>query len=172
MTRWKARQAEGGPQHARQLRPGAGRDGMYDPRAMPRATWKRGNFETFRVAPGETHAPASGGVRPRQETRIGRRSRCGTASFGGGMWTLEKIVDLLDQYHQRATYGAVGGVLGVPPRSVMGGRIRCHRYLWVVNVKSELPTDYTAGERHPALFERSNVLSSTEELEAWLRHPR
>ena len=36
--------------------------------------------------------------------------------------TLDQIIDALDRSHQRATYGAVGSLLGQAPRTLMKGR--------------------------------------------------
>ncbi len=40
------------------------------------------------------------------------------------MPTLDEILDVLERHHQRATFGAVGGVLGRDPRSLFNGYVR------------------------------------------------
>lgn len=81
------------------------------------------------------------------------------------------MLGLLHEHHQRATYGAVAGLLGKVPRSLMHGLPRDWRHSWVVNSESGLPTEYPIGKIHPAIQERSQILDSREELEAWLKEP-
>ena len=83
--------------------------------------------------------------------------------------TMDQILDALDQSHQRATYGAVAALLGTPPRTLMQGRERDRRHSWVVSRKNGEPTGYKPDELHPALHERTDVLSTKEELAAWLQ---
>jgi hypothetical protein len=82
--------------------------------------------------------------------------------------TLDQIVDVLDQHHQRATYGAVAGLLGRPATFLMSGIERAPRYSWIVNQESLKPTGYSPEQTHPALEARRFVLLSTRELAAWL----
>ena len=84
---------------------------------------------------------------------------------------LDDVVDVLSQYHQRATYGAVGGVVDRPAAFLMSGLPRNQRYSWVVNAETHLPTGYVEEEMHPRLRERHEVISSAAELEEWLRSP-
>jgi len=86
--------------------------------------------------------------------------------------TRDTIVELLDRFHQRATYGALAGVLGKAPRSVMQGLPRNRRPSWVVNQDSGEPSEYHKLQQHPALKERDSVLMSPAELTAWLDDPR
>ena len=88
------------------------------------------------------------------------------------MYTLDEILDQLGRYHQRATYGAVGGLVERPPPFLMGGRPRDPRHSWVVNQETHLPTGYTVDQMHPALEARPEVFSDPDELEAWLQDPR
>ena len=81
---------------------------------------------------------------------------------------LDHIVELLDRQKQRATYGAVAGLLGKAPRSLMTGRPKDHAHSWIVNQKSGTPSGFPAGEVHPALHARSRILQTPEELGAWL----
>jgi hypothetical protein len=88
------------------------------------------------------------------------------------MKSLDQILDLLNQYHQRATYGAVAELIRVPTRSLMSGRPRDWRHSWVVNKETKQPTKYSPEQVHPAIDERQEVLNSGTRLEAWLRDPR
>lgn len=87
------------------------------------------------------------------------------------MWTLDAILDLLSQYHQRATYGAVGAVLGIPAAFVMQGRPRDYRHSWVVNQDTGDPTGYTAAQCDPQLYARNTILVNDALLLAWLNNP-
>ena len=87
-------------------------------------------------------------------------------------FSTDAIVELLHKHHQRATYGAVAGVAGKTPRTVMQGLKRGWRYSWVVNQESGEPSEYHDLQKHPALHEREHVLSSPGALAAWLANPR
>ena len=82
-----------------------------------------------------------------------------------------QVLDLLSKYHQRATYGAVAGLLGKVPRSLMQGLPRDWRHSWVVNKDTGLPSEYPAGKIHPAIQERVEILDTEEALESWLNEP-
>lgn len=82
--------------------------------------------------------------------------------------TLDAIVDLLDRHRQRATYGAVAGLLDRPATFLMSGLARAPRYSWIVNQKTLRPTGYAPDEIHPALEERRFVLLTPEELRSWI----
>jgi alkylated DNA nucleotide flippase Atl1 len=79
--------------------------------------------------------------------------------------SLIRIVEFLNRERVRATYEAVADVAGVPARSV--GRLlgdRCELASWVVNGKTGEPTGYTALDKHPALYERSEIITSGDDL--------
>lgn len=86
-------------------------------------------------------------------------------------WTLDEVIALLARHHQRATYGAVAGVVDRPPAFLMGGLPRDHRNSWVVNQETHLPTGYTPEQMDPALFERSEVITIAAALSQWLERP-
>lgn len=86
-------------------------------------------------------------------------------------FSLEEILDALNRFHQRATYGAVGGVLDRSPQNVMSRSPRDARHSWVVNTETRMPTGYRKTEIHPDIIERAKVLTTPEELEGWLRNP-
>ena len=84
------------------------------------------------------------------------------------MSRLDQILDALNRHHQRATYGAVAGLVGTVPRAVLSGRKRDWRHSWVVNEETGKPTEYSDLRMHPSLAENDHVISSSEELEQWL----
>jgi hypothetical protein len=82
---------------------------------------------------------------------------------------IEDIIAVLERYSQRATYGALGGVVGMPARSVMSGQAKTHRNSWIVALRSYKPTGYESSQLHPELEARREVITTAEELAAWLR---
>ena len=84
------------------------------------------------------------------------------------VFTLDGIAEVLSRHHQRATYGAVAELLGLPARSVMQGRKKAPRYSWIVGAATCLPTGYAKPDIDPALNERGHVISDRTELRAWL----
>ena len=87
-------------------------------------------------------------------------------------YSLETIVGLLDQHHQRATYAAVGALVGVQPRAVMLGLPKEPRYSWVVNGGTGAPLDFTGEEVHPALTEHPRIIGTMDELMVWIEQVR
>jgi hypothetical protein len=85
--------------------------------------------------------------------------------------SLDSILDQLDQYHQRATYGAVAAIVNSSPRSLMTGRGRDPRSSWIVNRGTGEPTGYTLEQTHPSLKEREKILDHPEVLRTWLQDP-
>lgn len=84
---------------------------------------------------------------------------------------LDQILELLERYQQPATYGAVGGVVGVHHKVVMSGRPRNPRNSWVIHKKTRVPTGYVPHEIHPALAEAvraKGVIETPEDLDEWL----
>lgn len=84
-------------------------------------------------------------------------------------YQLRDIVCALSRHTQRATYAAVGGLVGRLARSVMSGQAKSPDNSWVVSVKTGLPTGYEADEVHPKLQFIDEVISTPEDLAAWLR---
>src|SRR6476620_7797811 len=98
------------------------------------------------------------------------------------MWSLNEIVRLLNTHHQRASYGAVAGVLRIIPRGLMAGRSASHQYSWIV-AKSDSrkngsrrgwPTGYTTAEIHPECLRQiqtnpDNFIEDEQDLEHWLK---
>ena len=85
--------------------------------------------------------------------------------------SLDSIIEQLDQYHQRATYGAVAGVVNSSPRSLMVGRDRNPQSSWIVSRQNGQPTGYAEEQKHGSLTERDRIIGSPEELRTWLREP-
>ena len=85
--------------------------------------------------------------------------------------TIDSILEQLDRFHQRATYGAVAGVVDSSPRSLMLGRERDPRSSWIVSRQNGLPTGYTPEQTHSEITARDRVLSTPEELRSWLANP-
>lgn len=85
--------------------------------------------------------------------------------------TLDSIIEQLDSYHQRATYGAVAALVNSSPRSLMSGRDRDPRSSWIVSRQTGQPTGYSEEQTHGSLTERDVVLSTPESLRRWLEDP-
>ena len=86
--------------------------------------------------------------------------------------SIGSICEHLERLHQRATYGAVAGLVSKTPRTVMQGLPRNWRHSWVVNQDDGEPSEYHELQKHPALRERGEVISSSEDLALWLNNPR
>jgi hypothetical protein len=84
---------------------------------------------------------------------------------------VDSILEQLGRFRQRATYGAVAGVVDTAPRSLMIGRERDQKSCWIVSRQTSLPTGYTPEQTHPEIGARDRVLSSPEELRVWLANP-
>jgi hypothetical protein len=85
--------------------------------------------------------------------------------------TVDSIVELLDRFHQRATYGAVAALVNKSPRNLMGNRSRGPKDSWVVSHSSGMPTGYEPDQLHPEIKTRERVISTPQDLEAWLADP-
>jgi hypothetical protein len=88
------------------------------------------------------------------------------------MNSLDQILDLLNQYHQRATYGRRRGPGWCACNVSDEWRPRDWRHSWVVDKETKRPTEYASELVHPAIDERREILNSGEQLEAWLKDPR
>lgn len=77
-----------------------------------------------------------------------------------------RILQVLNERRQRATYGAVGKAIGVHAKYV-GRRYLGHRRpeaSWIVLANTRKPSGYTESEMHPDLFANNTVLRSGAEL--------
>ena len=86
-------------------------------------------------------------------------------------YTIDSIVDQLDRFRQRATYGAVAAVVNRSPRNLMDKRTRNPRDSWVVSRKDGMPSKYPPEQVHPEIKTRDTVLSTGAALESWLANP-
>ena len=86
-------------------------------------------------------------------------------------YSVDTVLAELRRFHQRATYGAVAGLLNKSPRNLMEGRDREPKDSWIVSSKDGMPTGYTAEQTDPEIKARDTILRSRSELEAWLENP-
>lgn len=82
---------------------------------------------------------------------------------------LAMVVATLERYSQRATYGAVGGIVGLPARSVMQGEAKNHRNSWVVSIRKGEPSGYSEKDWAPLLKANSEIIQSRIRLATWLK---
>ena len=77
----------------------------------------------------------------------------------------EDILQYLETYRTRATYGAVGELLGIPAIGVASrlGDIR-PRASWVVSAKTGLPSGYPAEQCHSELLSNNRIIRKGHEL--------
>lgn len=85
---------------------------------------------------------------------------------------LDDIIDLLNEHHQRASYGAVAGVLGVIPKRLMVGRPRSHEDSWVVS-RYGRPTGYADDQIHSECLRQireclNDFIENEDDLRQWL----
>ena len=84
---------------------------------------------------------------------------------------LTPILYALQERRQRATYGAVAEVVGLPALFLMRGRPRDPIHSWVVNARTGLPTGYTDDATHPDLLAHDRVVHDADALRALLDRP-
>ena len=82
--------------------------------------------------------------------------------------TLDGILDRLHRHRQRATYRAVGGLLGRQPHTLFDGYPFTPRNSWVVRKGDGRPTNYPPAQVHPDLLLNGRVIMTMGELKAWL----
>jgi hypothetical protein len=102
-------------------------------------------------------------------SRTMRREKAEAEVARTGMYELPDIVLFLNQAQVRATYGAVAELVGGIARG-LGARLtalysRSPETSWIVSAESGLPTGYAVNERHPALLNSTDIISSGRELE-------
>lgn len=83
--------------------------------------------------------------------------------------SLDQILELLERYRVRATYGAVAGYLRQTPMFLMNGIARAPKYSWVVSKETSEPTGYTPDQIHPDLRQNKMVLVDETDLRQWLQ---
>jgi len=86
-------------------------------------------------------------------------------------YTIDSIVDQLERFRQRATYGAVAAVVNRSPRNLMDKRTRSPRDSWVVSRKDGMPSKYPPEQVHPEITAREAILATGQQLESWLANP-
>lgn len=98
------------------------------------------------------------------------------------MWTLDEVVALLNEHHQRASYGAIAKVIGASsPRRLMKGRTGWHENSWVVAASTNRqsgsrrgwPTGYRRSQIHPECLKQilanpSDIIADADDLRRWL----
>ena len=82
---------------------------------------------------------------------------------------LSKIISALSRNRQRASYGAVGRIVGLPAQSVMSGRSKTAESSWVVSARTKKPTGYVPHQVDANLEENPLVITNGEDLAEWLR---
>ena len=85
--------------------------------------------------------------------------------------SVDEVLECLNHYRLRATYEAVGIVLGCGPRNVGRLLVKASPLTsWVVSKATGLPSDTAFGDepllQHPDLLHRDYVIVSPEELQA------
>jgi hypothetical protein len=83
---------------------------------------------------------------------------------------IEDLAARLSKHQQRATYAAVGGVVGRPARSAMHGLAKTPQNSWVVAKETGKPSGYSADQMDPRLPGNGRPISSSEGLANWLRN--
>lgn len=81
---------------------------------------------------------------------------------------LDGILAALNHHRQRATYGAVAAFLGQTPRLLMQGRPRGQDSSWIVAKTTGRPSGYADADVHPELTTHETILTTRDDLAAWL----
>lgn len=98
------------------------------------------------------------------------------------MLTLDEMVALLNEHRQRATYGAVAGVVGAgAARGVMQGRTMSREDSWVVakatdrksGARRGSPTGYPDDQIHPERLQQikadpGHFIDDADDLQRWV----
>jgi hypothetical protein len=108
----------------------------------------------------------------RHENEPRHLGRTGPSTSESTNRDLDSILERLERHRQRATFGAVAGLLGCEPMKLFDGYPRIPRTSWVVSKSTGEPTGQSGSEIHPDLYSNPHVIQSTSELKAWLSsHP-
>src|SRR4051812_44803080 len=81
---------------------------------------------------------------------------------------LDGVIAALNQHQQRATYSAVAALLNQSPRLLMQKRPRSQEDSWIVSKTTGRPTGYADTDVHPDLMAKQTILTTRDELAAWL----
>jgi hypothetical protein len=101
-----------------------------------------------------------------------RTSKASRPRVAVGSATLPEILEFLNAEQIRATYAAVGELLGIVPRA-MSSQLGPHtaERSWIVSAGTGLPTDYSPEEMHPSLLRADEIIGSgialAMRLSAW-----
>ncbi|MFQ3229257.1 MAG: hypothetical protein ACI9DO_000615 [Reinekea sp.] len=69
----------------------------------------------------------------------------------------------------RCTYGAIADELGLKPNFIAAQLGERRPYVsWVVNSKTNEPTDYSDDEKHPNLYRTSLIIKSADALKRYM----
>ena len=83
---------------------------------------------------------------------------------------IEDLAACLSKHEQRATYAAVGGIVGRPTRSAMHALAKTPQNSWVVAKATGKPSGYSPDPMDPRLPGWGQPISSSEDLAEWLRN--
>jgi hypothetical protein len=83
--------------------------------------------------------------------------------------TLDEILDILGRHHQRATFGAVAGILRRDPQSLFRGYTRTPKTAWIVSKTTGLPTGTKESDYPEGLRQNARVIETSDDLLSWLR---
>ena len=99
---------------------------------------------------------------------ITQRFKLATVEFR--FMSLHLILDCLNRERIRCTYGAVADVIGGVARGV-SQRLEAKdpRNSWIVNKDTGEPTGYLDSQKHPALHQSAQVITTGEELRDLLK---
>ena len=86
--------------------------------------------------------------------------------------SLDELVDCLEKHGRRATYGAVGEIVGMPARSVMHGRPKTAKNSWVVAKRDGKPSGYDFEQLDPRLASSPHPFSTSQEVLTWIKSLR
>lgn len=88
-------------------------------------------------------------------------------------YTVDTILDALNHYETRATYGSVAAVLGVHQKNVgkMLGNRRPYAS-WVVSKSTGMPSGYLKANLHKRLQSKVSVIETADELVRLLERER
>jgi hypothetical protein len=98
-------------------------------------------------------------------------------------WTLDAVIALLNEHRQRATYGAIAGVINAgTTRRLMKGRTGAYENSWVVAKRTNRkagsrrgwPTGYVESDIHPDCLHQirtcpNDILDDEDALRKWLK---
>ena len=104
---------------------------------------------------------------------VRNRAPANSENFQSAMqMNLDELVDCLEKHGRRATYGAVGEIVGLPARSVMHGRLKMAKNSWVVAKRGGKPSGYDFEQLDPRLASSPQPFSTSQEVLTWIKSHR